>query len=168
MAEKSTKKTVAITIKRARPTVPKIVVITGFKLRFDKITGLVDVYLEVSGGKGVRASLDFNILGSNLEVLSRYAAGLAVEQDDAAQKEEVAISEESYFANILHCSNIGTRSETIFGVFGIADWVEAARSEGNKPPEVTSFDSVVAISTPAVQKKLVLEIVLLVKQLSKE
>jgi hypothetical protein len=170
MADKAdkAKKTVSISIKRERLAPPKIIITTGFKLRLDKATGLLDVYLEASSGqKGERVGLDPNILASNVEMLRRYAAGLAVEQDDAAQKEDISVSEQTHFANVMHCSNMGTRSETIFGVFSIADWVEATRSETTKKPEVTSVDSVVAISTPALQKKLVLEVILQVSQ-SKE
>src|SRR4051794_13000036 len=105
MAEK-TKKTVSISIKRERPASAKIVITTGFKLRVDKITGLLDVYLEANGGqRGERVCLDPNILASNSEVLKRYAASMPVDQDDAAQKEDVTVSEQAHFANVMHCSN---------------------------------------------------------------
>lgn len=169
MTEKATKKTVAISIKRQRPTLPRIIVATGFKLRFDKATGMLDVYLEASGQKGERVSLDPTMLRTNLDMLKRYAAGLAVEQDDAAQKDDIAVGEQIHFANIVHCSHVGDRSETIFGVFSMADWVEATRpADGSKSQEITSFDSLVAVSAPGVQKKLVLELVLLISQQGKE
>ena len=69
MAEKSTKKTVAIQIRRERQNIPKIVVTTGFKLRPDKGTGLLDVYLESTGQRGERIRLDTVLLRSNLDGL---------------------------------------------------------------------------------------------------
>ena len=168
MAEKTTKK-VAVGIKRERLAEPTTVVTTGFKLRFDKVTGLVDIFLEAPGGqRGERVSLDPSILFTNLDTFKKYCAGLTVEQDDAAQKEDILVSERSHFSNIIHFSKMDTRSETVFGVFSLHDWVEASRAEGSAKAEISSFDAVVAYSTSALQKKLILEIIVLVGQLMKE
>lgn len=169
MAEKPTKKTVTLSIRRERRDAPKIIVTTGFKLRFDKPSGLLDVYLEGRAQQGERISVDWGLMRLNLDTLRKYAAGLTVDEDDAAQKEDVAVSEQASFANVLHFSHMGLRAETIFGVFSIADWAEASRgSEGSKPPEVRGFDNLVAISTLGVQKKLLLEMLLLMSQQGKE
>jgi len=169
MAEKSTKKTVAIQIRRERQNIPKIVVTTGFKLRPDKGTGLLDVYLESTGQRGERISLDTVLLRSNLDGLKRYAASMTFEQDDAAQKEDVSVSEQPSFSNIVHFSQMGGRAETTFGVFSLSDWVEATRqSEGNKTPEIKSYDNVVAVSTAGLQKKLLLEMIVILGQQTNE
>src|SRR5882724_7827591 len=128
MAEKETKKTVAVSIRRERRSLPKIIVTTGFKLRVDKATGLVDVYLEAIGQKGDRVTLDPALIQSNLEMFKQYSARLAVDPDDSALKDDVTVSEQMYFSNVLHCSNSGVRAETIFGVFSAADLHEAKRS----------------------------------------
>lgn len=169
MAEKTTKKTVAISIKRERVNVPKVIVATGFKLRPDKGTGLLDVYLEGGTQRGERICVDTVVLRSNLEGLKRYAASMAFEQDDAAQKEDVAVGEQPSYSNIVHFSQMGGRAETTFGVFSMSDWVEATRqSEGSKPPEIRSFDNVVAVSTAGLQKKLLLEMILALGQQTTE
>jgi hypothetical protein len=56
------------------------------------------------------------------------------------------------------------RGETIFSVFSLYDWVEATR-QTTGAAEIKCIDSVVVISSAAFQKKLILEIVLLVSQL---
>lgn len=162
MAEKTTKKTVAISINRERQGVPKIIVAAGFKLRPDKRTGLLDVYLEGSAQRAERISLDTSLLRSNLEGLKQYAASMAFEQDDAAQKEDVTVSEQPIYSNIVHFCQMGGRAETTFGVFSMSDWAEATRqSEGSKMPEIKSVDNLVAISTAGLQKKLLLEMILM-------
>ena len=93
MPEKPTKKTVAVSIKRARVHVPKIVVATGFKLRPDKSTGMIDILFEVSGQKGERVVLDPSLLASNLDILKRYVAQVPGQQDDSAKKDDVPVSE---------------------------------------------------------------------------
>jgi hypothetical protein len=169
MAEKATKKTVAILIKRERQSVPRIIVTSGFKLRPDKGTGLLDVYLESSVQRGERISVDTVLLRTNLGGLKRYAASTTFDQEDAAQKEDVAVPEHSSFANIVHFSQMGGRAETVFGVFSLSDWVEATRqTEGSKTPEIKSFDSVVAISTAGLQKKLLLEMIVILGQQAEE
>jgi hypothetical protein len=164
MAEKSPQKTVGITIKRKRPTAPKFLVATGFRLRSDKSSGLVEVLLEASGQRGERITLDPVVIGSNLQILKQYAAGLAYPEDDGAQKDDIAAGETSAFANILHISQMGGRAETIFGVFSMSDWAEATRQTRSDAMEITSYDTVVAMSTTGFQKKLLLELVLMLHQ----
>jgi hypothetical protein len=68
MAEKSKKKTIAISLRRARIPIPKIVFATGFTLRPVKPTGTIDILLEVGGQKGERVVLDpipGSIVGGN-------------------------------------------------------------------------------------------------------
>ena len=165
MPEKETKR-VAITISRTRRGETNIIVATGFKLRVDKATGLLDVYLEAAAQKNQRVSLDTSLLQTNLSGLKQYVAGVAVNEDDAAVKEDIAISEIARFANMVHCSHMGPRAETIFGVFSIGEWVEATRSADEKNRTVTSVDTLVAISTLALQKKLMLDLVTLIAQQS--
>jgi hypothetical protein len=164
MPEKTTTKTVAITIRRERRNAPKVIVTTGFKLRFDKSTGLIDVLLASSGQKGERVIFDPVLLRTNLDVLKRFVASAGPAQDDAALKEDVSVGDQASFANILHLSSMGGRAESIFGVFSLADWVEATRSGHDKGAEIVSFDNVVAMSTSALQKKLILELILMVGQ----
>ena len=94
---------------------------------------------------------------------------MTFDEEDAAQKDDVAVMEQASFANIVHFCQMGGRAETTFGVFSLSDWVEATRqSEGSKTPEIKSFDNVVAISTAGLQKKLLLEILLILGQQSNE
>ena len=168
MAEKPSKKTVAITIKRVRIGIPKVLVVSGFKLRTEKATGLIDISLETSGQKGERVTFDPVLLGGNLDALKRYAANLATEPDDAAEREDVMVSDPVTFANIAHFSQMGGRAETVFGLFSLSDWVEATRQGHDKAPEIQSVDVLVAISSTALQKKLLLELVLLMSRKGKE
>jgi hypothetical protein len=168
MADKLSKK-VGILIKRERTPESRVIATTGFKLRFDKVTGLLDVFLEVAGGqRGERVVLDPTILLSNLDSFKKYSASLVSEQDDAAQKEDILVSEHSLFANIVHFSNLGVRAETVFGVFSFHDWVEASRSDGGQKQQISSFDSLAVFSSSGVQKKLLLEMMMLLGQLAKE
>ncbi len=168
MPEKPTKKTVAITIKRERIGIPRSIVATGFRLRADKSTGLIDVLLEGSGQKGERVMFDPVLLRGNLDSLKRYAASSAIEQDDAAQKEDTLAVDQAVFANIVHFSQVGGRAETVFGMFSLSDWVEATRQTQEKTPEIRSVDVVAVMSSPAFQKKLLLELVLMISQQGKE
>ena len=168
MSEKSGKKTVAMTITRERVGIPKVVVATGFKLRTEKSTGLLDVLLECYGQKGERVTFDPLLLQGNLDSLKRYAASLAAEPDDAAEREDVIVGEPGSFANVAHFSQMGGRAETVFGVFCVADWVEASRQPQGGVAKIQSVDVVVAMSTTALQKKLLLELLLLVSQRGKE
>lgn len=169
MADQPIKKTVSTAIRRERPFQPKTLVVTGFKLRIDKVSGVIDVLLEASGQKGERIIFDPVLLRTNLDTLKKFAASSKVDPDDSAQKEEVSVSETPSFANILHFSRMGDRGETTFAVFSLYDWVEATRpSTGEKATEIKSYDNVVAVSTAAIQKKLILEIILSVSQLFKE
>lgn len=93
-------------------------------------------------------------------------AGTSIEPDGAAQKEDVSVGEQSSYANIIHSSRMENRGETIFSVFSLHDWVEATRKT-TEVAEIECIDSVVVISSAAFQKKLILEIVLLVSQLSR-
>lgn len=164
MADKTTKTTVAIAIKRERPTAPRILVVTGFKLRTDKVSGLVEILLEAAGQRGERVTFDPVVTRSNLTELKRYAASVAVPEDDGAQKEDVTVGEGGAFANMVHFSQMGGRAETIFGTFSLADWVEATRQSKSEVREIKSYDSVVAMSTAGFQKKLLLELVLVLSQ----
>jgi hypothetical protein len=87
-----------------------------------------------------------------------------VEADDATQKEDISVSEERHYANMLHCSNMGNRTETIFGAFSFHDWVEATRSATSV--QVVSFDRLAVFGTSGFQKKLLLELILLAGQLT--
>jgi len=162
MPEKSLRKTVAIRIRRERLSTPRTIVTSGFRLRPDKATGLIDVFLEVTGSKGERVIFDPVLLRSNLDVLKRYAAGLTVEPDERAEKEEVSVTESATYANLAHFSHMGNRAETILGVFCLSDWVEATRQD--KPVEIKSTDVLVLISTTAFQKKLLQHLVLTINQ----
>jgi hypothetical protein len=155
MAEKEKlAKKVAILIERERTAATKMVAVTGFKLRFDKVTGLLDVFLEVVGGqRGERVVVDPTILISNLDNFKKYAVSLMAEQDDASQKEDILVSDRSHFSNIIHFSNMGARAETVFGVFSFHDWVEASRAESGKKQEVSSFDELAVFSYSGIQKK---------------
>src|ERR1700690_1087635 len=164
MADKAAQKVVSITIRRERPFPPKIIVAAGFKLRLDKSSWLIDVLIEVAGQKGERIIFDPIIIRSNLESLKQFVAGTNVDPDGAAQKEDVSVGEQSSYANIIHSSRMENRGETIFSVFSLHDWVEATR-QTTGVAEIKCVDSVVVISTAAFQKKLILEIVLLVSQL---
>jgi len=170
MADKVSKK-VAILIKPERTPQSKAVAATGFKLRFDKGSGLLDVFLEVVGGqqRGERIVLDPTILLSNLDSFKKYAASLVAEQDDTAQKEDILVPEYFNFANIVHFSNLGTRAETVFGVFSFHDWVEASRSDsGQKQEQISSFDCLAVFSSSRMQKKMLLEMIVILGQLAKE
>jgi hypothetical protein len=168
MAEKPAKKAVSVAIKRDRPTAPRVVVATGFRLKPEKETGLVDILLQVTGQRGERVSFDPLVIRTNLDMLKRYAVGLSVDADDNAQKDEVSAGELHTFANMVHFSHMGPRAETVFGVFSIADWVEATRQGKAEVPEIKSYDMLVTISTAAFQKKLLLELVLLLSQQEKK
>lgn len=168
MAEKSGKKTVAISIRRERIGLPKVVVAMGFKLRIEKTTALIEILLDCYGQKGERVTLDPVLLNGNLDSLIQYAAGLTVDPDDAAEREDVLVGEAGSFANVAHFSQMGGRAETVFGVFCVADWVEATRRPQGGAPEIQSVDVVVAMSTTALQKKLLMDLVLLVSQRGKE
>lgn len=167
MAEKPAKKTVSIAIKRDRPTAPRTLIATGFRLRSDKGTGLTEILLQASGQRGERVALDPVVMRTNLEMLKRYAAGLVEGEDDAAQKEDIAVGETNTFANIVHFSHMGPRAETIFGVFSLSDWVEATKHGKGDVPEIKSYDTLVAVSTTAFQKKLLLELVLMLSRQEK-
>lgn len=168
MAEKTGKKIVAISIKRERIGLPKVVVATGFKLRIEKATGLIDILLDCYGQKGERVTMDPVLVNGSLDALKQYAAGLTAEPDDTAEREDVMVGEMGSFANVAHFSHMGGRAETVFGVFCVADWAEASRRPQGGTPEILSVDVVVAMSTTAFQKKLLLDLVLLVSQRGKE
>src|SRR5438552_1471302 len=104
MSEKSSNQTVGDEITRERQLSTKVMVATGFKLRTDKVRGVLDVYLEAAGQKGQRIGLDPVLLQLNLNLLQSYAASLAFDQDDESEKEDIAAFDEASFANILHVS----------------------------------------------------------------
>lgn len=166
MPEKPTKKTVTITLKRIRTGIPKVVVASGFKLRPDKATGLIDVYFEITGLKVERVTLDPVLLRTNLNSFKQYSASLVAEQDDAAMREELPGADVTTAANVVHFSQMSGRAETIFGIFSFADWVEATRQ--SKPIELNSMDVLVVMSTVGVQKKFLLELVLAINSLTQQ
>jgi hypothetical protein len=166
MPDKAAQKVVSITVRRERSFPPKIIVATGFKLRLDKSSGLIDVLIEVAGQKGERIIFDPIIIRSNLESLKQFIAGTNVNPDEAAQKEDVSVGEQPSYANIIHSSRMENRGETIFSVFSLHDWVEATRQTSGTA-EIKCVDNVVVISSAALQKKLILEIVLVVSQLTR-
>ena len=168
MAEKPPKKTVALAIKRERINPPKIFVATGFKLRFDKASGLLDILLGTASQRGERITFDPVIMGSNLNNQKRYVAEVDSQEDNSTQKDDLSVGENASFANIIHFSRMADRAETIFGVFSISDWVEATRQEAPATPEIKSHDSLVVMSTTGFQKKLLLELVLLLNSLEKK
>jgi hypothetical protein len=168
MSDQPSKKNVAITIVRERTFMPKTVVTTGFKLRIEKTSGLIEVLLETSGqSRGEKVALDPVILLNNSDNLKRFAASAGVDADDSVLREEILVSEQTSFSNIVHFSQMGLRGETIFGVFSLSDWVSESRQATRTTGEVKSYDVVVSSSTAALQKKLVLELILLINQLSK-
>ncbi len=57
------------------------------------------------------------------------------------------------FANIAHFGRVGNRAETIFGTFGLSDFVDADTS-------TISFDKLALISTLGLQKKLLMDMIL--------
>jgi hypothetical protein len=164
MAEKPAKKTVSIAIKRGRLVPPKFLVATGFRLKQDKQTGLVEVLLNASSQRGERVTLDPVVVGSNLGILKQYAAGLGVEADDSAEMEDVIVGESNTFSNIIFFTHMGHRAETTFSAFSLHDWVEASRQPKGGAAEVTSYDALIAVSTAAFQKKLVSELMVLLAE----
>jgi len=170
MAEKSEKseKKVSITLVRERLNAAPIVIGTGFKLRPEKGTGLLDVFIEGLGQKSARVCFDPVIVRTNLDMLKRYAAGILTDPDDSAPKEDVPATEQVYFSNVIHLSQTGGRAETIFGVFRLAEWVEATQKTDGKPAQITTSDSFVVMSSPGWQKKFVLELLLALSHHSKE
>jgi hypothetical protein len=166
MPDKAAQKVVSITIRRERLFLPKVIAATGFKIRHDKTSGLIDLLVEVAGQKGERIIFDPVITRSNLESLKQFVAGSPINPDDLAQKEEVLVGEEASFANIIQSSRMENRGETIFALFSLYDWVEAGRQTSGTA-EIKCIDKVVLMSSAAFQKKLILEIVLMVSQLPK-
>ncbi|HEV2330615.1 MAG TPA: hypothetical protein VG077_07770 [Verrucomicrobiae bacterium] len=167
MVEQPRKKSDSIMVKRVRAVPPKFVVTTGFKLRVDKSTGLIEFLLEASGQKGERVIFDPVLIQNNHEHLKQFIAAVPVDPDEKAQKEEVSTAEQVNFCNVIHLSRVGNRAETIFGVFSLSDWVSESQQATRTTGEITSYDAVVAVSTSSLQKKLVLELVLLFNQLNK-
>jgi len=161
-AEKSEKK-VAISMERGQHGNAPVVIATGFKLRPEKATGLLDVLIECLGQKNARVCFDPVIVKQNLQTLKEYVARLGVEPDDLAIKEDVTPSDQVYFANVVHLSQMGGRSETAFAAFRLSEWVEATRKDG-KSATVTSYDTLVMVSSAELQKKFVLELLLALKQ----
>ena len=163
MAEKLPRKTVSIAVARQRPQPPRAVFVTGFSLRRDK-AGLLDVRFEYPGITTERVLLDPLLIQSNRSLLNKYAAGLPVAQDDAALREELPFTAQGTFANIVHFSHLGERAETIFGLFSFADWAEATREASGAKSEVQSQDVLAVFSSTAFQKKLLLEISMLLEE----
>jgi len=147
---------------------PKVVVATGFKLRFEKSTGLIDVLFECYGQKGERVSFDPVLLLGNVDGLKKYAASIAGEPDDESEREEVTVADFGSYANVAHFSQMGGRAETTFGVYCVNDWVEASRKSSGGEAEIKSLDVLAAMSTVGLQKKLLMELVMLVSPRGKE
>lgn len=162
MADKPTKK-VSITLRRQRVGIPRCLIANFFAIRSDKSRDFVEVIIEPEGQRNERVTLDPTMLRSNMAMLTSYAARLQVEADDHTQKEAIPLPEQSTYANIIQFSQHGKRAETIFGVYAMADWVEAMREGQSRTSEIKSIDSVVVISTTALQKKFVLELLLAIK-----
>jgi hypothetical protein len=161
MPEDPSKKLVAISVTRTRPFPPKVVVASGFKLRHDKVNGLMDLLFELSDRSSERLTLDSVIIRTNLDMFKRYIAGMREDQDDAAEKDDIPSASSPSFANILHVSHIGPRAETIFGLISYADWADAARkTQSSAEAKIISTDSLVVFSSSAFQKKLLLELTL--------
>ena len=162
MAESPTKKTVTISIKRSRPYPAKTVIVTGFKLRPEKSTGMIEVLLETAPQKGERLVLDPVFIQTNLEHIKKYVAQVPINHDDSAIKEEVFVTEQAGYSNMMHFSRVGNTGEIIFGVVSLSDWAnETRQATRSANGEIPCFDSVVAITTAPVQKKLLLELLLL-------
>ena len=168
MADKTGKKTVSMTVNRERVGLPKVVVATGFKLRAEKSTGLIEVLFECYGQKGERVSFDPIMLQGNQDALKKYAVGLAVEPEDTAEREDVPVADYGNYSNIAHFSQMGGRAETIFGVFCLNDWVDATRKIQGGNAEIKSVDVIAAMSSIGLQKKLLLDLLILVTQRGKE
>jgi hypothetical protein len=169
MPEKPAKKTVTIGVKRERRETPKIVVATGFRLRPDKVTGMIELLLETRPSqRGERIILDPIVLVSNLDEFKRYAARLSVAEDNAAQKDDILFGETSTFANMIYFSQMGARAETAFAAFSVSDWVEATRQTKGEVAHLSSYDTLVAMSTVPLQKKLVLELSLMLTKPEQE
>ncbi|MBE7501534.1 MAG: hypothetical protein HS113_14775 [Verrucomicrobiales bacterium] len=163
MAERAAKKTVAISVKRDRVWPTRTLFTTGFRLRSDRTTGLIEVFLEAIGHRTERVLFDPVLLRGNLDAFKRYAASLASEQDDTAIKDELLASEQATFSNIAHFSRMAERCETVFGLFSFSDWAAAAR-EATGRAEIRSTDLVVLISSIGFQKKLLLELLVLITE----
>src|SRR5579863_8073306 len=165
MPDVPAKKNATLTLVRSRPFLPKIVLTTGFRLRFDKATNLIDIFLESAGQKGERVVLDPVVIQNNNEHLTRFVAAVPVDPDEKAVREDVITSEQMSYANVIYMSRIATRGETVFGCFSLLDWVNEGRQATRKNGEITSIDLVVAASTASLQKKLILELALLIEQI---
>jgi len=163
MAEQPTKKIVSISIQRKRPFPPKIIVATGFKVKLDQTCDLVEIFFQITGQKGEKIAFDPIVLQNNLDHFKKFVAGVPGDPDETAKKEDISVSDQVSYANVMHMSRMGNRGETIFSIFSLADWVEQTRQSGNKV--LDSHDSVVVVSTAAFQKKLVLDIILSIEQL---
>ena len=166
MADKAAQKLVSITIRRERLLPPKMIVATGFKLRHEKSSGLIDVLIEAGIQKGERIIFDPIVTRSNLESLKQFVAVKGLDPDESSQKEDISVGEQSTYANIIHAGRMENRGETIFSVFSLHDWVEATRQPAGTA-EIKSVDNIVVMSSASFQKKLILEIILLVSQLPK-
>jgi hypothetical protein len=180
MAEKpdKTDKRVGIQLVRSPVMSAPVLVATGFRLRVDKSLGLIDVFVEGLGSKNARVCFDPIIVKDNLAILTQYVTKVGSEPDDSAKKEDVTVSDPIYFANIVHLSHMGGRSETAFAAFRMYDWVEAAKkpdakavetktADGNKAA-INTYDILLIESTAAWQKKFVLELILALNQFNKE
>jgi hypothetical protein len=167
MAE-PTKKTVQIGIKRTRPFPPKIIVLTGFKLKLDKVAGLVDIFLELRGQqKGEKVTFDPVLTLTNMDHLKRFVTGVAINPDETVVREDIH-TDQSTYSNIVHLSRVGNTGETTFSVFSLSDWVNESRQATRTTGEIISHDVVVVVSSAAAQKKLIIDLVLLLEQLNSE
>ena len=147
---------------RGSEAVPRTIVTTAFRIREPETpTGFVEVLVEGSGARSERIILDPTLLRSNLRMLKKYSANIAADADDLAQKEEIPVGETAVYSNVVHFSQMGGVAETNFGVFSLSDWVEATRNPGEKIVDIQSADALRLISTTALQKKLLNELMLL-------
>lgn len=165
MAEKTTKKqAVALTVTRKRPFPVQVVMATGFSLRYDKYLGLIDVKFEASGQAAERVLLDPTIIQDNLGIFKSYVARMPGEQNDAALKEEIMVGP-GRLANIVHFCHMGLRAETIFGLICLSEWLESGRKGATQgAATVESNDVLVVYSTREFQKKMLLEMIIVLSQ----
>ena len=167
MAEKGQKRG-SISISRGRLQMPKIIVAPRFSIRGEmKNDGYLELLFEPmdKSSPSERITFDVTIVRGNMDMFKQYAAGLQVEADDMAVAKDIPFPAASAFANILHLSHIGARAETIFGVLSFTDWADAARKakKEDSNAEVNSVDVVTVFSTIALQKKLLMELIVTLK-----
>jgi hypothetical protein len=163
MADSSKKGTISVT--RVRNLQAQVIFVTGFRLRMDKVNGLIDIFLEASGRKGIRIVLDSIIIGTNLNIFKQFLAAVPGDADETVVREDVTVIEEIFYSNMLHFVRQGERGETIFSFLSLLDWASQSRTASRTDGTVESADVVIVLSSAAFQKKLLIEISLLLAQI---